>query len=320
MAVDNQVLLATILVVGLGYYFLKMKPGQQQLTVDDQKSLQRQNINSQIDQVDVIMDEFKEDWSKRGNNAETTPITGDELTLLQGLERNIRRIDKETGRTRAFEGRDFDNYVKRRDNLYQAIDKYKSKFKLGELQKAKNAEVVSMDLGDVVEPGAHKDLFNKAAPPRATAAQVLRRSHSRLSSDYGSLERGRASLSRSNRSTSGLESPRSVSSRAFTPLAGRSISKARSRRASRGISKGQDEFDNAPKQPKRINKDKASDGHVTEGARSAFEAAAPDDNNVADENARNKNQEGRERNGDKSKESATHVGPVKTKSRRWQKI
>ena len=125
MAVDNQVLLATILVVGLGYFFLKVKPGQQQLTVDDQKSLQRQNINSQIDQVDVILDEFKEDWSKRGNNAETTPITGDELTLLQGLERNIRRIDKETGRTRAFEGQDFDNYIKRRDNLYEAFDKYK---------------------------------------------------------------------------------------------------------------------------------------------------------------------------------------------------
>ncbi len=56
MAVDNQVLLATILVVGLGYFFLKVKPGQQQLTVYYKKSLQRQKINSQFDQVVLIMD------------------------------------------------------------------------------------------------------------------------------------------------------------------------------------------------------------------------------------------------------------------------
>ena len=172
MAVDNQVLLATILVVGLGYYFLKMKPGQTQITENERREIQIQNINHQVDQVEGIFDEFKIDWGKRGNNAETTPITPEEWALLEGLENNLKRVDKEAGRTRAFNRSEQSEFMKRRDHIFSEIQKYKSKFNKTVLQEANNARAQEMDLGEVVGPREHIGKFNKAAPKR-TAAQVL---------------------------------------------------------------------------------------------------------------------------------------------------
>ena len=189
MAVDNQLLLATVLAVGLGYFALTRKPQQSADSGQIRKEIQQQNINLQMDQVDEIFKEFKIDWSKRGANAETTPITHDELLLLQGLEKNIRRIDKEVGRSKPYDERaDLDKFAARRDDLYNNIERYKNKFVKAVTQNLVDSRATAMDLGNIVEPREHIGLFNSVAPRGYDPSRK---------EQYKSLSRSRAaSLSR----------------------------------------------------------------------------------------------------------------------------
>ena len=58
MAVDNQLLLATVLAVGLGYFALTRKT-QTASSGEIRREIQQQNIDLQMDQVDDIFKEFK---------------------------------------------------------------------------------------------------------------------------------------------------------------------------------------------------------------------------------------------------------------------
>ena len=126
MALDNQFLLTTVLVLGLGYFIMKSKP--QELAEDTRKAIDAQNIDAQFDQIDEIFDEFKIEWSKRGDNAASTPITVEERDVLAGLERNLQRINKEVGKLKPFNPDDLHGFTKRRDRMYERIGRYKKKF------------------------------------------------------------------------------------------------------------------------------------------------------------------------------------------------
>ena len=313
MAVDNQLLLATVLAVGLGYFALTRKP-QSASSGEIRREIQQQNIDLQMDQVDDIFKEFKLDWSKRGNNANTTPITQDELALLTGLEKNIRRIDKEVGRSKPFDTRDLESFAARRDDLYDNIERYKSKFIKAVRQNLVDSRDVTMNLGDIVEAGAHKDLFNSAIP-RGNLGRSLSRGQS--------LSRGTTyvpgrSLSRSRSTASEVladSHSRSVSLghewRRSTSRLQRGFTRSRSKRSARGVSTGQQPFNNAPKAGKRVNKEKPSDGMVEKDNRGGFESVAPQNNNNSQEDARNTNQENAELGSDRVKEGVAYVAPVK---------
>jgi hypothetical protein len=338
MAVDNQFLIATILAVGLGYFALTRKPETHPAAL--RKELQVQNVLLQMDQADDIFHEFKIEFSKRGVNAETTPITPDELAQLNGIERNIRRIDKEVGRTAPFDRGDLERFAQRRDDLYENIDKFKSKYPQSVLQNQQDSRVSSMDLGDTVEAGAHKFLV----APQGVLGQSLSRSRAvspspSYASSSASLSTVRASQSPNPYATRGLyklgpfaqvdvvhanpgsgavladSHSRSVSLghewRRSTSNLTRGFTRSRSKRAARGVSTGQQPFNNAPKSGKRVNKEKPSDGMVLKDQRGGFEAVAPQNNNNAQEDARNTNQQNAELGGDRVKEGVVLVGPVK---------
>ena len=321
MAVDNQFLLATILAVGLGYFALTRKPEPHPAAF--RKELQAQNVLLQMDQVDDIFHEFKVEFSKRGVNAETTPMTPDEFAQLNGLERNIRRIDKEVGRNAPFDRGDLERFAQRRDDLYENIEKFKSKYPQSVLQNQEDSRVSAMDLGDIVEQGAHKDLF-KSVAPSGTLGRSLSRTASlsravsphpeRLDDSFSRVnEKGWAvSAERSISRSVGKYSPHRSFSRSPQKALGflRGISKVRQRRASRGKSAGQGPFDNAPKANKRVNKDKPSDGMVLQDQRGGFEAVLPQNNNNSQEDTRNTNQQNSELGSDRVKEGVVLVGPV----------
>jgi hypothetical protein len=327
MAVDNQLLLATVLAVGLGYFALTRKP-QSASSGEIRREIQQQNIDLQMDQVDEIFKEFKIDWSKRGNNANTTPITQDELALLTGLEKNIRRIDKEVGRSKPFDTRDLESFAARRDDLYENIGKYKSKFIKSVRQNLVDSRDVTMNLGDIVEAGAHKDLFNSAVPRRydpSRKEQFKSLSRSRaasLSRTAGAYQLGpfaEVTVQGANPGTASQvladSHSRSVSLghewRRSTSRLQRGFTRSRSKRSARGVSTGQQPFNNAPKAGKRVNKEKPSDGMVEKDNRGGFEAVAPQNNNNSQEDARNTNQENAERGSDRAKETPTYVAPVR---------
>ena len=310
MALDNQFLLTTVLVLGLGYFIMKSKP--QELAEDTRKAIDAQNIDAQFDQIDEIFDEFKIEWSKRGDNAASTPITVEERDVLAGLERNLQRINKEVGKLKPFNPDDLHGFANRRDRMYERIGRYKKKFPQAVLQATKDSRVLSKDLGDIVEAGAHFDLFNSVVP-RATAATVLGRAQS-VSRYLPSTSRLPDSRSRSITERFGRRNAQSLSTHSAPDLKSRTggISKVRARRAARGKSVGQTPFDMAPLSGKRVNKDKPSDSMVLKHERGAFETTSAPSNNISQVNARHTNQEADELNGDRAKETPAFVGPMDT--------
>ena len=196
--------------------------------------------------------------------------------------------------------------------MYERIGRYKNKFPQAVLQATKDSRVLSKDLGDIVEPGAHFGLFNSVVP-RATAATVLGRAQS-VSRYLPSTSRLPDSRSRSITERFGRRNAQSLSTQSAPDLKARTggISKARARRAARGKSVGQTPFDMAPLAGKRVNKNKPSDGMVLKHERGAFETTSAPSNNISQVNARHTNQEADERNGDRAKETPAFVGPMDT--------
>lgn len=344
MGIDNQVLLGAVLVVGIGYIILR---GQPQLLPEVlRNSIDAQNLDLQLDECVEIFHDFRREHKQKGTNGKNAPLTDEEAKTITGLQNNIGRLEHSIRNRNPFTREEQQAFRTKKHTLLKNLEKYQKEYEDTQRQNEIDKKTTDMDLGDIVAPGQHQDLFNSAAGvARARvgsrgvilldegAARSLSRSvHSlsRLAQDANT--RNSASLSHgsqhsnintqhfartgySSGESSGGRGFRLVdpSSKRFQPIS----EEAGTKRGSATVAADEPLSDDAPFQvvkPKTqlLNTDDAPRSQmVGSDDKSGFEAAPPDKTTNAKRVQNDAKEENAKRGGTKgAKETPAFVGPM----------
>ena len=161
MAIDNQVLLGAVLVVGVGYIILRGTPAA--LPAKHKHEINAQNLKLQLDGAQGIFHDFRREHKQKGRNAKMAPLTQEEQQLLEDLKTNLERLEKDAKEQSPFSGEELAHFEKRKDDLRRQIAKYENEYEDYKRQNEVNAKTTDLSLGAVVAPGAHKGKFESAA-------------------------------------------------------------------------------------------------------------------------------------------------------------
>ena len=161
MAIDNQVLLGAVLVVGVGYIILRGQPAA--LPQKHKDEINAQNLKLQLDGAQGIFHDFRREHKQKGRNAKMAPLTQEEKQLLEDLKTNLDRLEKDTEERTPFSKKELAFFEKRKAELRRNIAKYENEYDDYKRQNEVNAKTTDLSLGAVVAPGAHKGKFESAA-------------------------------------------------------------------------------------------------------------------------------------------------------------
>ena len=161
MAIDNQVLLGAVLVVGVGYIILRGTPAA--LPAKHKHEINAQNLKLQLDGAQGIFHDFRREHKQKGRNAKMAPLTQEEQQLLQDLKTNLERLEKDAKEQSPFSKEEQAHFEKRKDDLRRQIAKYENEYEDYKRQNEVNAKTTDLSLGAVVAPGAHQGKFESVA-------------------------------------------------------------------------------------------------------------------------------------------------------------